>query len=103
MRLRFCPGHTANSGQDGIRTTHRKKPDVVILDIMMPGMDGFHVLEQIKGSVKTFEVPVIMLTALDDSECREEAQGHFAGEYLVKPVPLDLLIATIDRVSVYGF
>lgn len=93
---------TALDGQSGVKATQRKKPDVVLLDIMMPGMDGFEVLEKIKGSVKTYEIPVIMLTALDNEECRSEARGSFAGEYLVKPVSLDRLISTIDRVSIYG-
>ena len=94
---------TASNGRDGVKAAQRKKPDILLLDIMMPGMDGFEVLEQIKGSVKTFEIPVIMLTAVDNSECRSEAQGNFAGEYLVKPVPLDRLMSAIDRVSVYGY
>ena len=93
---------TAVDGATGVKITQRKKPDVVLLDIMMPGMDGFEVLEKIKGSVKTYEVPVIMLTALDNEECRSEARGAFAGEYMVKPVALDQLISTIERVSIYG-
>jgi DNA-binding response OmpR family regulator len=95
--------YTASSGLEGVRVAQRKRPDVVLLDIMMPGMDGFEVLARIKGSVKTYEIPVIMLTALDNPESRSEAQGNFAGEYLVKPVPLDRLISTIDRVSIYGY
>jgi DNA-binding response OmpR family regulator len=93
---------TAVDGQTGVKITQRKKPDVVLLDIMMPGMDGFEVLEKIKGNVKTYEIPVIMLTALDNEGYRAEARGSFAGEYLVKPMPLDKLISTIDRVSIYG-
>ncbi len=93
---------TASGGQAGVKIIRRKKPDVVLLDIMMPEMDGFEVLEKIKGNVKTYEIPVIMLTALDNEESRSEARGSFAGEYLVKPVPLDRLISTIDRVSIYG-
>jgi DNA-binding response OmpR family regulator len=95
--------YTANNGPEGVRTAQRKGPDVVLLDIMMPEMDGFDVLTQIKGNAKTYEIPVIMLTALDHPESRSEARGHFAGEYLVKPVPLDRLISTIDRVAVYGY
>jgi CheY-like chemotaxis protein len=94
---------TASNGPEGIKAAQQKRPDVVLLDIMMPGMDGFEVLAQIKGSVKTYEIPVIMLTAVDNPECRSEAQGNFAGEYLVKPVPLDRLISIIDRVAIYGY
>ena len=93
---------SASDGQSGVKLVQRKRPDVVLLDIMMPGMDGFEVLEKIKGSVKTYEIPVIMLTALDNEEYRSEARGFFAGEYLVKPVELDKLISTIDRVAIYG-
>lgn len=94
--------YTANDGTAGVKTARRKKPNVVLLDIMMPGMDGFEVLAQIKGTVKTYEIPVVMLTALDNAESRSEAQGNFAGEYLVKPVPLEQLTAIIDRVAIYG-
>jgi DNA-binding response OmpR family regulator len=93
---------TASDGQSGVKLVQRKRPDVVLLDIMMAGMNGLEVLEKLKGSVKTYEIPVIMLTALDNKEYRSEARGFFAGEYLVKPVSLDKLISTIDRVAVYG-
>ena len=94
--------YTASDGHSGIKIAQRKKPDVVLLDIFMPDMDGLEVLESIKGSVKTYEIPVIMLTAIDNKACRSEANGCFAGDYLVKPVPLDQLVSTIERVAVYG-
>ncbi len=93
---------TANNGEKGLQTIFKKKPDVVLLDIRMPGMDGFEVLEKIKENVKTFKTPVIMLTGVDNEASRSKASGHFAGEYLVKPVAFNMLISTIERVVVYG-
>jgi DNA-binding response OmpR family regulator len=94
--------YTAVDGQAGVKALRRKRPDVVLLDLMMPGMDGFGVLENIKSSIETFEIPVIMLTGLDNEAYRSKAIGFFAGDYLVKPVSFERLISTIDRVLIYG-
>jgi len=92
----------ATNGSEGIKLTHRKKPNVIVLDIRMPDMDGFEVLDQIKGNTKSFTIPVIMLTALDTDDSRFRAMGSFVQEYVVKPVELDELISAIDRVLLFG-
>ena len=92
----------ATTGPEGIKLTHRKKPNVIVLDIRMPDMDGFEVLDQIKGNTKSFTIPVIMLTALDTGDSRFRAMGSFVKEYVVKPVELEELISVIDRVLLFG-
>jgi len=94
--------YTANSGRKGIQVVQKKRPDVVVLDIMMPDMDGLEVLEQIKGEVKTYEIPVIMLTGMSNPDSWEKARENYAGEYLVKPVSVERLMNTIDRVMIFG-
>jgi threonine synthase len=67
----------ADGGQAGIDLVHRRKPDVVILDLMMPGVDGFAVLEDLKREPDTRNIPVIVITAKDLSE---EEQQQLEGQ-----------------------
>jgi DNA-binding response OmpR family regulator len=61
---------TATSAVTGVKLVRRFKPDLVILDILMPGVDGFNVLRTIKEDNKTVHIPVLMLSALSDNESK---------------------------------
>ncbi|MBW7858977.1 MAG: diguanylate cyclase, partial [Leptonema sp. (in: Bacteria)] len=76
----------ALSGEDAIRLCQDQAPDLVLLDIMMPGMDGYQVLAQLKANPKTALIPVIFVTGIDARG--EEARGIEAGavDYIVKPL-----------------
>lgn len=76
---------SASSGQEAIDFARAEKPDLVLLDIEMPGMDGFQTLEKLKGNVISLAVPVIFLTAREDSESRETGLEAGAVDYLTKP------------------
>ena len=89
---------TATSGKEGLRTASWNKPDVILLDVMMPGMDGFEVLKKLKEDVKTSSIPVIMLTAKADDESKMRAAGLYGDDYLIKPVEFKTLKARIDSV-----
>ena len=56
---------TASSGQEALDICERERVDVVLLDVMMPGMDGFEVCRRLKSSPSTLHIPVVMVTALD--------------------------------------
>lgn len=88
----------ANSGRKGIKLAVKEKPDLILLDIMMPQMTGFEVLDKIKQNKKTSEIPVVMLTALDDSRAREKAAELKNEDFIVKPVGLDELRSRIDLI-----
>lgn len=75
----------AASGQDAIALARREKPDLVLLDIEMPGMDGFQTLEELRRGVIEDAVPVIFLTAREDSESREKGLEAGAVDYITKP------------------
>ena len=82
----------ANSGEKAIELAERKPlPDVILLDIKMPGMDGYAVLAHLKANPVTAEIPVIFVTAL--SEAADEARGLSLGvaDYMTKPINPDLL------------
>ena len=81
---------TASSGLEALRAWKENQPDLVVLDVMMPGMDGFSVLKEIR---RTSRVPVLMLTARGEAEDRIEGLEIGADDYLPKPfLPRELLL-----------
>ena len=81
---------TASSGPEALRVWKENQPDLVVLDVMMPGMDGFSVLKEIR---RTSRVPVLMLTARGEAEDRIEGLEIGADDYLPKPfLPRELLL-----------
>ncbi len=92
---------TATNGKAGIKLARRKKPDLIILDIMMPGLDGFDVLTILKDSMKTTAIPVVMMTALDQNDPKEKACGLYCADYFTKPIEMNKLIAGINQILSY--
>ena len=87
---------TASSGPEALSALARTVPDLIILDVMMPGMDGNQVCQQIKADSRTANVPVVMLTAR--SETANQIEGLLAGadDYVVKPVSTEELMASVQ-------
>ena len=81
----------ANSGQQGLKLARRHPPDLVVLDVAMPGMDGYDVCRQLRGDPLLQDVPVLFLTARAADE--DKIQGFRAGadDYLTKPFNMDEL------------
>jgi DNA-binding response OmpR family regulator len=88
----------ATSGEDGLYLAERFKPHLVILDIIMPVMDGFKVLEELKKNPKTMAIPVLMLSAKHDDESKIEASGLYCEGYITKPVRIDDLLARMTKI-----
>ena len=84
---------TAGSGHEGLATARERPPDLVILDIMMPGLDGLAVLQRLRAA--DARLPVLLLTARDapEEEVRGLAQG--ADDYVVKPFTFEVLVARV--------
>ena len=83
--------YTATSGKQGFDAARKIRPEVILLDIIMPEMDGFKVLEMLKKDTVTMRIPVIMLSALTDDTAKLRAAGLYDEEYVTKPVEtLDL-------------
>ncbi len=83
---------TAADGQSGLALVEAEMPDLVILDIMMPLMDGMEVLRQIRSRRKTSKVPVIMLTAKTASISVDEARQLWVSDYIMKPFDPEVLV-----------
>jgi len=89
---------SATSGKQALQLIDEKHPDVVLLDIMMPEMNGYEVLEAIRENPDTENLPVIMLSALADMEHHIEATMKGANGYLNKPLLSNVLIDELNRV-----
>ncbi|HTY13495.1 MAG TPA: response regulator [Candidatus Omnitrophota bacterium] len=76
---------TASSGQEGIDLAFEQRPDLLLLDVMMPGMDGFEVLKKIKSNESTKGIPVIMVTVAAAKADIEKGMSLGASFYLTKP------------------
>lgn len=77
---------TARSGVEALELVNRSMPDIILLDVMMPGMDGFEVCERLKSNTQTHHIPVIMVTALDQPQDRVKGLKAGADDFLTKPV-----------------
>jgi signal transduction histidine kinase/DNA-binding response OmpR family regulator len=84
----------AASGEEGLRLARELRPAVVTLDVLMPGLDGWAVLAALKGDPATADLPVIMLTMLDD---RDLGYSLGAADYLVKPIDRERLLAAVRK------
>src|SRR5271156_889653 len=86
---------TAFNGQEALVKIEEHSPDIVLLDVMMPGMDGFEVCRRIKANPKTAHVPVVMVTALDQPSDRVAGLDAGADDFLTKPVDDAALFARV--------
>ncbi len=87
----------STSGKEGIQMAKRLAPDVILLDIRMPKMDGIEVLRTLKSKYPLSEIPVIMLSALLDESTKKECDYEYGEEYIEKPVDVAELK---DRIEV---
>ena len=84
---------TASDGATGLAMAAEEMPDLVLLDVMMPGMDGFEVCRRLKEDVATRHIPVVLVTALDGRADRITGLESGADEFLTKPIDDVLLFA----------
>lgn|SRR5512142_268381 len=75
---------TARDGEEGLKAAMREKPDLILLDVLMPKLDGFEVLKRLKADEETKQIPVIMLTNLGQKEDIEKGLQDGAVDYLIK-------------------
>jgi DNA-binding response OmpR family regulator len=87
----------AFDGMQGVSSAHKEKPDLIILDIMMPAMHGHRVCEALKKSSKTWTIPIIYLTAKGGKEDEELAYKLGAEHFLTKPYDPQVLLETIKN------
>src|ERR1700691_4296129 len=90
---------TATSGQEALAVCERAECDLVLLDVMMPGMDGLEVCRRLKTNPATHHIPVVMVTALDQPPDRVRGLEAGADDFLTKPIPDLALIARVRSLA----
>ncbi len=87
---------TASSGEDGIEAVKRHRPDVIVLDLLMPGEDGWHICKKIR---KNSQVPIMILSALNMPGLATRVFDAGADEFLIKPVSAGVLVAYLRKLT----
>jgi two-component system alkaline phosphatase synthesis response regulator PhoP len=87
---------TAADGEEAVTIARSEKPDIIVLDIMMPKMDGYEACRQIKGDPQTHNIPVILLTAKGREVDRKLGAEAGADDYVVKPFSPGRLIERVE-------
>src|SRR5436190_10307002 len=90
---------TANSGAEALAICERAQCDIVLLDVMMPEMDGFEACRRLKANPVTHHIPVVMVTALDQPSDRVRGLEAGADDFLTKPVSDIALLARVRSLS----
>ncbi len=96
---------SASSGEEALQVVAQQAPDLILLDIMMPGMDGYEVASQLKSDDATAGIPIIMLSALSDPGARVSGLESGAEEFLSKPIErieLSLRVRNLLRLTAHG-
>ncbi len=86
--------HAASGGEEGLRMARDLRPNAITLDVLMPGMDGWAVLAALKSDSSLADIPVIMLTIVDDHDL-----GYMLGasDYIIKPIEQDRLVSVLNK------
>src|SRR3984893_4971855 len=96
---------TAASAEEALAIVAQQPLDLILLDVLMPGMDGYQMTAKIKGTLATKNIPVIMLTNLDDRNARMLGLNAGAEDFLTKPVDraeLRVRVRNLLRIKAYG-
>lgn len=86
---------TAFSGEEALQCIERQQPDLILLDLTLPDIDGLDVCRQVRSR---FTIPIVMLTARTDASDRSEGLAAGASDYLTKPVKTESLFASIRQI-----
>jgi twitching motility two-component system response regulator PilH len=88
----------AENGEQGIQKTSELRPDLIVMDVVMPGLDGFKTTRKIAKNPDTKSIPIIVLSSKDQESDKAWAKMQGAIEYLVKPVKADELVETVNKI-----
>ncbi|MCX7046248.1 MAG: response regulator [Candidatus Sumerlaeota bacterium] len=88
---------TASNGFDALALAEEAKPDLIVLDIMMPEMDGFEVMKRLRDNPKTATIPIVMLTGLSERKLIKQALDMGVCHYIVKPFDFQDFLAVVNR------
>ncbi len=88
----------ATVSKKGIWSARLDKPDLILLDIMMPGIGGLEVLKRLKEDEERRNIPIVVVSARGDNATKERAMSLHCDDYIVKPVKVEVLISRIEDI-----
>ncbi|MBR6203103.1 MAG: response regulator [Bacteroidaceae bacterium] len=86
---------TANGGQAALDAVAQKMPDLMLLDLMMPGIDGFEVIRRLRADEKTKDLPIIILSALNSEQDISKGFQLGANDFINKPIIMEKLLSSV--------
>lgn len=86
----------AVDGKEGLLAAQKEEPDLILLDLSMPGISGQEVLKRLKENSKTRSIPVLILTAMDNKELKSKISESSVSDFIVKPCRIECLRARIE-------
>ena len=92
----------AMDGESALEIVADEPPDIILLDIMMPGMDGFEVAEKLKADPATASIPIVFLSGKSDEDDRAKGMSLGAVDYITKPISPDEVLNTVQRIQEGG-
>ncbi len=98
LKIRGYEGHLARNGEEGIELAKKLLPDLILLDVMMPKVDGFHVQIALREDPLASKIPIIFITAKAEPENAQKAIASGAKAFIEKPFDLVTLTETIQSV-----
>lgn len=97
LKIKGFNVHGAYSGRDGLMLVQTQNPDALLLDLMLPDIDGFDVMQQLRGTPEFAQLPIVIVTARVDIGAKSRAEKLGASDYLTKPVQMPELIGALTR------
>lgn len=88
---------TASDGEGCIKRAEQEGPDLIVLDIVMPGMDGYTALKEIRRNFKIRDIPVIMLSGKEEEKVKDLFAFQHISDYIEKPFELDAMVSRIKK------
>jgi len=88
---------TAYNGEEGVEKAIAEQPGLILLDIMMPGMDGFETLRKLKKDAKTTYMAIVMLTAKAETQSIMQAENLGSADYIIKPFDTEELLDLVKK------
>ena len=89
---------TAVTGEECLEKAQKERPDVILLDVLLPGMSGFEVSKRLKADEETKDIPIIMVTALIGTDAEEKGMERGAKYFISKPFDPEELVSEINKI-----